>query len=172
MADTKLAEQILNKIGTQIVSTAKKNIAAENKRNTGNLWNSIKYRIESGANGVYVLIITLADYGIYVVGGRGPNKRMPPVEVIMRWLQTKKIPIGEGRYRNARGTTKFNDIAKLREMAFQLARKIGRFGIRPYNFFAPILDYQAPLNFVLNIKQFPELEKALATDIGNKITNK
>ena len=56
----------------------------------------------------------MADYGTFVDQGRKPGKQ-PPISKIRQWLSIKGIP---------------------QKAAFPIAKKIGRYGIKPTPFFS------------------------------------
>lgn len=85
-----------------------------------NIINNISYTIRDNT-----VIINIPDYAVYIENGRRAGATPPPVAVILRWIQRKRI---RGRNRtNGRFITN-------NQLAFMIARAIGRNGIRPRPF--------------------------------------
>lgn len=63
-----------------------------------------------------------APYAWYVIFGRAPGK-MPPIDSLVSWVAKKIAPAP----------------SKLRSVAFLVARKIGRKGMKPNDFVSPIV---------------------------------
>lgn len=67
--------------------------------------------------GKFLITFELADYWKYVEYGRGPGKQ-PPIEAIEEWIRVKPII----------PTAQSNKIPDTRQLAYLIARKIGREG--------------------------------------------
>lgn len=127
--------RILEKYADIIAEQMKDILIKNNKKATGNLINSITYKISDKE------IVFIADsYGIYVLNGRKPGAKQPPLQPIIDWLRVKKIPIGGGKMKAMvkRGKKGHTD-AQIKGMAFVIARSIGKKGIKA-------LDYTTPIN--------------------------
>lgn len=116
--------RILNRYGDEAVGLVVAILKAKNKKATGKLLNSFSYKIIEDTQGLLSLgLFSDVDYAEFVDKGRLPG-RMPPTKPIERWLKAKGI----------------GDSKKQKGIAFAIARKIGRFGIKPTPFIGPVLD--------------------------------
>ena len=79
---------------------------------TGRLYLSIRKEEREALDEIQLLIYK-EDYGKYVDSGR-PAGKQPPLDKIKEWCRVKGIPV---------------------KAAFPIARKIGRIGTRPSNYF-------------------------------------
>lgn len=109
--------EALLRVGEELKIAMTAQLKSNGSNNTGNLANSIEYKVEQ-RDYEYNLIRTMLKYGDYVDQGigRGPGKR-PPVEDIMDWLEMKRIPLPTGMVKES--------------FAFLIARKIGKEGTNP-----------------------------------------
>lgn len=105
--------KILETHGAQVVAEMITRLSGYNKIATGNLKSSLGFSVKTTEDGKSLLEFHMADYGKYVDKGRRPGKQ-PPLSKIRAWCKLKGIPT---------------------EAAYPIARKIGRFGIPPTNFF-------------------------------------
>jgi len=72
---------------------------------------------------------------------------MPPIQVIIKWLKEKKIPVTTNKGTSkARGTGKRGSTGKLKKIskrgleegvAWAIAKSISKEGIKPFNFLKP-----------------------------------
>ena len=109
---------------------------------TGRLYDSISFEVKF--EGVSSTVeFSMADYGVYVDGGRRPGK-MPPLSKIKEWTRVKGIP---------------------EKYAFPIARNIGKFGIAARLFFGRSVE-ETMAAFV------EELEVAYAQDIHDYLENR
>lgn len=109
---TNLVKQV-RELGSDIVDTIKKILQSENKVATGNLIQSLDYKVIEVIGKVF-LEITAADYFPFVDKGRRPGK-MPPIKPIKSWMAAKGI------------------VSKNKSLPFLIARSIGEKGIKPTN---------------------------------------
>lgn len=105
--------ELFDKYGEEVVAEMQTRLKSNGKVATSTLLNSIGYDARKTSTDKAELVFFMADYGIYVDKGRKPGK-MPPISKIEKWCRVKGIP---------------------EAAAFPIARKIGRFGIAPTNFF-------------------------------------
>ena len=80
----------------------------------------------------------LADYWKYVEYGRKPGK-MPPIDAIEQWVKVKPVVPNAINGR----------IPDTRQLAFLIARKIGREGIEPKNYLRNTM-YSEEVNVIIN----------------------
>lgn len=120
----------------QFISTVSNAVA------TGNLVSSISYDVNF--DGISSTIeFSMADYGIYVDGGRRPGK-MPPLSRIQEWTRIKGIP---------------------EKYAFPIAKNIGRYGISARPFFGSTIEEKMA-------QLVEDLEVAYAADLNVYLQNK
>lgn len=116
---------------------------------TGKLFDSVDYRLEVLEEHIY-LYFKAEDYYIHIEKGRKPNSKMPPIEVIRKWMITKGIPDKPGT-------------------AFVIARSIGIKGIKPKPFLreakVEIKEYETQFKDALLL----DVEKYIDKNIKGKI---
>lgn len=116
---------------------------------TGKLFDSVDYRLEVLEEHIY-LYFKAEDYYIHIEKGRKPNSKMPPIEVIRKWMITKGIPDKPGT-------------------AFVIARSIGVKGIKPKPFLREakieIKEYETQFKDALLL----DVEKYIDKNIKGKI---
>jgi hypothetical protein len=100
---------------------------------TGNLANSIEYKVDEPKPGKYSMSISMLTYGTYVDEGseRGPGKP-PPVKAIADWIKRKGIKPPAGM--------------STKTFAFVIARSIGKNGQKfkqPKPFITPSVEFVA-----------------------------
>lgn len=121
-------EEALLRVGEELKQAMTDELKSNGSYNTGNLSNSISYKVEQ-RDYEYNLIRTMLAYGNAVDQGigRGPGKQ-PPVKEIIEWIQFKKIPVPTN--------------LTIDSFAFAIARKIGREGTnpRPRPFITPSIN--------------------------------
>lgn len=124
----------LIQIGKHSQTEYKANLQAKNKVASGKLYNSIDYRLELTDKGCKLYFVA-EKYYINVENGRKAGARMPPVELIKRWMDIKGIKPKKGY--------------SLSGTAFIISRSISRKGIKANPFLRDIkkglLDYMDDL---------------------------
>ena len=93
------------------VDRLRNNLSSLGKAVSGNLINSLEYKIQKNNTG-FTATLTAADYLEVVDKGRRPGK-FPPPDQIKKWVQAKGITIGT-----------------LDQTAFVISRSIARKGIK------------------------------------------
>lgn len=144
--------QTLEEYGQQLIDEYKNNLSSSGHSATGNLANSISFTIDV-SDGQIQLDLELADYWKFVEEGRGPGK-MPPIDSILSWVRMKHILPRESH----------GKLPTERDLAFLIARKIGRFGIKGTN------DLERAKQTVDNIF-INRLADALAQDFDTEAYN-
>ena len=132
-------KKLINEWGADLVADVL--AAMENKQHiaSGRLYLSIRTEIKEGLDELQLLVYE-EDYGKYVDSGR-PQGKQPPLESIKAWCRVKGIP---------------------ERAAFPIARKIGRIGTRPANYFS------IPLGIRLALLE-QEIPEALKLDLLLKV---
>lgn len=122
---------------------------------TGKLFDSVDYRLEVLEEHIY-LYFKAEDYYIHIEKGRKPNSKMPPIEVIRKWMITKGIPDKPGT-------------------AFVIARSIGIKGIKPKPFLreakVEIKEYETQFKDALLLDVEEYIDKNIKGKIKAEIKN-
>lgn len=149
----KLELTTIQDITNNFVVELKNKLKANDSYASGDLVNSIRGIVKQ--NGKYVVIsIQLEDYWQYVENGRKAGK-YPPINAIKNWISVKPVlprPLKSGKLPTAN------------QLAFLIARKISKVGIKPKPFLKPtITDFDLinkVYNEVVNLlnKQLEDLE--------------
>lgn len=113
--------KVLETIGTETVDAYRDNLTRDNKEASGNLIDSVKYKVEYDEKSIWVEL-SLKDYWKWVENGRKPGK-FPPPDAIMDWIRIKPVVPDE---RNGRLPTE-------KQLTFLISRKIAEEGIEPGN---------------------------------------
>lgn len=139
---TEELDKAVKQFGLETISSIAAGLRAVGADNTGQLINSLRFELKETAEGIEMLIKG-NDYFKYVENGRKPGK-MPPLNEIIKWVSSKGLP---------------------RSAAFPIAKKIGKFGIKP----RPILKQ------IIESNKFKEsyslLAEAYAKDVAKEISN-
>jgi hypothetical protein len=132
-----------------VVTNAKSILRRYKKVASGNLVNSITYKVSNNGD----ISFEYAGEGVYVESGRRRGARFPPPGPILKWIKIKGI---KGRDRT---TGRF---IKDKALVFLIQRAISRDGIEPVPFFQMALDKATQ-------QLYPELEEATATYLESQI---
>lgn len=148
----KLELTTIQDITNDFVVELKNKLTANGSNASGNLAKSIRGIVKQ--NGKYIVIsIQLEDYWKYIENGTKPH--FPPVDAIKKWISVKPVlprPLKSGKLPTAN------------QLAFLIARKISKVGIKPKPFLKPtITDFDLinkVYNEVVNLlnKQLEDLE--------------
>ena len=148
----KLELTTIQDITNDFVVELKNKLKANDSYASGDLVNSIRGIVKQ--NGKYVVIsIQLEDYWKYIENGTKPH--FPPVDAIKNWISVKPVlprPLKSGK------------LPTDNQLAFLIARKISKVGIKPKPFLKPtITDFDLinkVYNEVVNLlnKQLEDLE--------------
>ena len=170
-------ERYLESFGKYIVKQARTNLTKGKKNVSKDLYNSIKFEVETTANGDFTVQFMMDYYGQFVDKGVSGNKKkrtykdwkgktvstpykyttkQPPSSVLTKWIKMRGI---KGR------DSKTGRFITNKTLAFLIGRKIKRDGIKGISFF------QRPLQ--LAMKKFPkdyaqELKKDIIETLNNK----
>lgn len=136
--------QTINDLVGAIADIYRQNL--ESSKATGNLQN---FQTHITLNGTTFSVgFELEDYWKYVEYGRGPGKQ-PPIEAIEEWIRVKPII----------PTAQSNKIPDTRQLAYLIARKIGREGT----------PAQKPLSNTMWSEEVNILINAIKRDIVDQI---
>lgn len=142
-------EKKVEEAGKALRETYKDKLKSGGVSATGKLFDSVDYRLEVLEEHIY-LYFKAEDYYIHIEKGRKPNSKMPPIEVIRKWMITKGIPDKPGT-------------------AFVIARSIGIKGIKPKPFLreakVEIKEYETQFKDALLL----DVEKYIDKNIKGKI---
>lgn len=100
---------------------------------TGRLKESIE-AIAKESSKTFSFNIMANDYGLAVDGGTN-NKKAPPIENIISWIRSKPV-----RLRDSKGRFVTAKDYQVRGVAYVIARKINRQGIKPTNFISDAIE--------------------------------
>lgn len=120
----------LNSLIEDFIKTYKGLLIRDNKKASGNLISSLKPLSIQFTNGKVEADISIASYWKYVEYGRRPGK-FPPVNKILEWIKIK--PVIPRPMNGLKPPTE-------PQLAFLIARKIAREGIKPGNQFEEALN--------------------------------
>ena len=115
---------VLAKFGQQLQGDLRNSLDAKGKNATNELGQSITFNVEV-FGGEFQFSLSMAKYWRWVDEGRKAGKQ-PPIEPIKKWVKVKSV-FGGLPTENQDG------------VAFAIARKIGKFGIKPSNFFTDVI---------------------------------
>jgi hypothetical protein len=145
MNNWKNTYQVLNEFGLELIAKYKDKLAQQDYTE-GELFKTIKLEGIKYRNGIFNIEINIADYWKYIEYGRRAGAKMPPVNVIEKWITKKNIiprPITLKSGKQVIPTTK--------SLAFVIARSIGIKGIKPRPYLNDSLD-EIRLNLIDKLK--------------------
>ena len=123
-SDLKHTMKALNDFGNFIITNYKRQLEAE-QMNNGELYRKISYSVSTVSSG-WVISVSLADYWKYIENGRRAGAKMPPLEVIEKWIDVKQIKPHAMTLKSGKTV-----IPTPPQLPFLIARSIGKKGIPP-----------------------------------------
>lgn len=126
---------VINKYGQIFIDEMKKRLVENDSVATRKLLQSVRFKVRIVGE-IYHFEIRMEDYWKYVEDGRKAGK-MPPVDSIVRWITQKGINVGPLGKKNKPSRDK-----KRRNLAFLIARKIQKKGIKPRPFQSKVITKQ------------------------------
>ena len=111
---------VLEEYAEKFADLYKRNLEDDDKKASGNL---IKTSIQTNGETLEVKL-EMPDYYNYVEKGRKPGGKFPPIDVIEKWIQDKRI----------RPENRGGGLPTQRQLAFLIGRKIAEEGIKPGNY--------------------------------------
>lgn len=143
-------QRVLGEFAVELRNRYQDNLIRDEKIATGNLLNSIDYKVQYDDRAIWVEL-HLEDYYKWVENGREPGK-FPPPEAILEWIRIKPVIPDD---RDGRLPTE-------QQLAFLIGRKIAEEGIEPGNQLHNAMDDIYP--------QFEErIDEAIAQDINDAV---
>lgn len=109
--------QVLGEYGEALRNQYQDNLIRDGKIATGNLLNSVEYKVEADGRSIS-LSLKMEEYYKWVEEGRAPG-RFPPPDAIMSWIEMKPI-IPDDRT---------GKLPTENQLAFLISRKIAEEGI-------------------------------------------
>ena len=143
-------QKVLGDFAVELRNRYQDNLIRDNKIATGNLLNSIDYKVQYDDRAIWVEL-HLEDYYKWVENGRGPGK-FPPPDKILEWIRIKPIIPDD---RGGRLPTE-------QQLAYLIGKKIAEQGIEPGNQLHNAMDDIFP--------QFEErIDEAIALDVNDAV---
>lgn len=133
--------EILKKKAEYIVDSLKKNLEKHDSIASRKLFQSIRFDIKIFGSS-YIFQIMMEDYWKWVDEGRPPGK-MPPIDKLSKWIAQKGLPIRsqvKGLKRKSKKSLSEQVKSRNRQVAFLIARSIGKKGIKPTNFYSDVIN--------------------------------
>lgn len=125
--------EVMDEYGEQILKEMEAILTKANKRATGKLISSLDYDVEEKDDGVFDLIIEYISYGKFVESGRRAGAKQPPINEIIKWLESKKYSARKGK--------------NIKQAAYAISKTIKVKGIKPLNFNKPYTDLKNNTEF-------------------------
>lgn len=127
----------LVRAGDHIARKLQERLEAKQKNATGSLSQSIVVTMPILTDhGWSVRIGPTAKHAVFVIHGRQPGARMPPISAIENWLMVRGIRIG------SKGLSQDQAI---KSAAWAIARSIQKEGIKPFPFIATVWRQEGPV---------------------------
>jgi len=147
-------------LADRTVMNMKNHIRRAGKFNTGQLYNSVGWKVVQGGIEFYVK----APYSQYVIMGRRKGAKRPPFQAILKWIET---PHGNRALANIR--RKWSNTTK-EGAAFIICRSISEKGIKPVDFYNPAINtlYKTDSWHLLEAAFVNDIEKDLEKNINVK----
>lgn len=124
---------VLAKYGEVYINALKDELERGNKNATNSLSQSIRFDVKVfGLK--YTLQLIADEHYQYVESGRKPNSKQPPVEPILKWIKSRGITIKQKNGKKITRKSNPNIDKQYKTLAFLMARKIGKKGIKPFPF--------------------------------------
>lgn len=139
----RMTEAALDRIGKTWVKIMKQKIRSSKKVASGDLLNSIGYRVTRDSDGDPILEISYLDYWKYVNDGRkargddrpiSANNGAVPIPALLKWISIKGIRgVKRGK---GKGAGRISNLS----LAFAIRASIWKYGIKPANLFDKSID--------------------------------
>ena len=128
MSEFKHTIQAIDEFGRLIVDNYKAELEACGYQD-GQLYRTLSYSVKMD-NSSWLISISLEEYWKYIEAGRRAGAKMPPLDVIEKWINVRQIIPHSMTLKSGKTV-----IPSVKQLSFLIARSIGRRGIRPRPFF-------------------------------------
>jgi len=122
-------KKALDELGKDVVAEIVKKLLEADKKATGELINSVSYKVLETSNEL-MLNIMASDYFKNVDEGRRAGAKQPPINKILPWVEARGISF----------KTKSGGFSTPEQTAFVIARSISKKGIKPLNIKQQVID--------------------------------
>lgn len=126
--DFKHTMKALNDFGQKIVDNYRAELEACNYQD-GQLYRTLSYSVKM-ENSSWLISISLEEYWKYIENGRRAGAKMPPLDVIEKWINVRQIIPHSMTLKSGKTV-----IPSVKQLSFLIARSIGQRGIQPRPFF-------------------------------------
>ena len=154
-SDFKHTMKALNDFGQKIVDNYKAELEACGYQD-GQLYRTLSYSVKMN-NTSWLISISLEEYWRYIEYGRRAGAKMPPLDVIEKWINVRQIIPHSMTLKSGKTV-----IPTIPQLSFLIARKISRDGIRPRPFFKQ--SFESAKREFLHI-----IEEAILADIKESL---
>ena len=127
-SDFRHTMKALTEFGQKIVDNYKAELEACGYQD-GQLYRTLRYSVKMD-NSSWLISISLEQYWKYIEAGRRAGAKMPPLDVIEKWINVRQIIPHSMTLKSGKTV-----IPSVKQLSFLIARKISRDGIRPRPFF-------------------------------------
>ena len=127
-SDFRHTMKALTEFGQKIVDNYKAELEACGYQD-GQLYRTLRYSVKMD-NSSWLISISLEQYWKYIEAGRRTSAKMPPLDVIAKWINVRQIIPHSMTLKSGKTV-----IPSVKQLSFLIARKISRDGIRPRPFF-------------------------------------
>ena len=154
-SDSRHTMKALNDFGQKIVDNYKAELEACGYQD-GQLYRTLSYSVKMN-NTSWLISISLEEYWRYIEYGRRAGAKMPPLDVIEKWINVRQIIPHSMTLKSGKTV-----IPTIPQLSFLIARKISRDGIRPRPFFKQ--SFESAKREFLHI-----IEEAILADIKESL---
>ena len=127
-SDFKHTMKALRDFGQKIVDNYRAELEACNYQD-GQLYRTLSYSVKM-ENSSWLISISLEEYWRYIEYGRRAGAKMPPLDVIEKWINVKQIIPHSMTLKSGKTV-----LPSVKQLSFLIARSIGQRGIQPRPFF-------------------------------------
>lgn len=126
--DFKNTAKALAEFGQKIVENYRAELQACNYQD-GQLYRTLSYSVKMD-NSSWLISISLEEYWKYIENGRRAGAKMPPLDVIEKWINVRQIIPHSMTLKSGKTV-----IPSVKQLSFLIARSISQNGIQPRPFF-------------------------------------
>lgn len=123
-----------------LVSALQNSLREVDRISSAKLYQSIEVDIERFGRKI-TFELKMEDYWKFVDEGRKAGGKMPPIDAILKFINFRRIkPINTKKIKGDRKTKKIKKDKANRQLAYLIARKIQKKGIKPTNFYSDVVN--------------------------------